>query len=147
MKDPNTLGAAHQCFTELKAWQQARQIKLIAKAIADTFPTEEKYLLRSQLLGSSRSTPANIAEGHGRRTFKDQHHFCIQARGSLSETLNHIIDAFDCNYISEKALSDFQKEYDLAKGLLNGYIVYLRRNFESNQATPTQPLNPTTPQT
>lgn len=132
MEKSNSNLQAHQCFTDLKAWQQARHIKLIARTFVATFPAEEKYLLTSQLLRAARSIAANFAEGHGRRTYKDQHHFCIQARGSWSETLNHIIDAHDCNYISESQLADFQKEYELAKGLLNGYIAYLRRNFEPN---------------
>ena len=51
------------------------------KEIADKFPPEEKYRLTDQLIRSSRSINANIAEGHGRFTYKDQLHFCIQARG------------------------------------------------------------------
>jgi four helix bundle protein len=82
-------------FTELDAWKKARKLKNKLRSITALFPAEEKYRLSDQLIRSSRSISANIAEGHGRYTYKDQIHFCIQARGSLSETYNHCIDAFD----------------------------------------------------
>lgn len=94
--------------------------------MSDTFPPEEKHMLRFQLIKSSRSVTANIAEGHGRFTYKDQLHFCIQSRGSLSETLNHLIDAFDCKYITQDQLAAYKVKYDEVERLLNGYIAYLR---------------------
>jgi len=71
----------NQSFTELDVWKKARILKNELKEIADKFPPEEKYRLTDQLIRSSRSIKANIAEGHGRFTYKDQLHFCIQARG------------------------------------------------------------------
>ena len=70
-----------------------------------------------------------IAEGHGRYTFKDQLHFCIIARGSLSETYNHLIDALDCNYITQEQLNCYKNKIDEIERLLNGYIAYLKKNL------------------
>lgn len=92
---------AYQSFTELDVWKKARILKNEIKELIDLFPHEEKYRLTDQVIRSSRSISAIIAEGHGRYTFKDQIHFCIMARGSLSETHHHLIDAFDCNYITQ----------------------------------------------
>lgn len=117
---------AHQAFTELKVWQKARELKKEIEALAKTFPTEEKYRLSDQLIRSVRSINGNIAEGHGRHTYKDQLHFCIQARGSLSETLNHLIDAYDCKYITDEQLLTYKTKYHEVESLLNGYITYLR---------------------
>ncbi len=86
---------AHQSFTELEVGKKARLLKNEIKELIETFPAEEKFRLSDQLIRSSRSIDTNIAEGHGRFTFKDQIHFCVQARGSLSETYNHLIDALD----------------------------------------------------
>ena len=119
----------HQSFTELHVWKKAREFKKEVIALSKTFPEEEKYSLCRQIINSVRSVPANIAEGHGRFTYKDQIHFCIQARGSLSETLNHLIDAFDCKYISQEQLSSYKTKYDEVERLLNGYITYLRNNL------------------
>lgn len=51
------------------------------------------------------------------------------ARGSLSETYNHLIDALDCKYITEEQLNYFKNKIDEVEGLLNGYIAYLRKNL------------------
>ena len=120
--------SAHQSFTNLEVWQKARIFKNDIKEISKTFPPEEKFRLVDQIIRSSRGINATIAEGHGRYTFKDQLHFCIMARGSLSETYNHLIDALDCNYISKNQLDEFKKNIDEIGKLLNGYISYLRKN-------------------
>jgi four helix bundle protein len=57
-------------------------------------------------------------------------HFCIQARGSLSETHNHLIDALDCSYISEVQFSYFKNMIDEVGRLLNGYITFLRNSLK-----------------
>jgi four helix bundle protein len=102
-----------------------KEIELLAK----TFPTEEKFKLTGQIIRSVRSINSNIAEGHGRFTYKDQVHFCIQARGSLSETLNRLIDAFDSTYINADELQRYKAKVDDGGKLLNGYITYLRKNI------------------
>ena len=119
----------HQSFTELHVWKKAREFKKEIEVLAKTFPPEEKYILYCQITKSARSVGDNIAEGHGRFTYKDQLHFCVQARGSLSETLNHLIDAFDCHYISQERLATYKAQYDEVERLLNGYITYLRNNI------------------
>lgn len=120
---------SHQPFTELDVWKKAREFKKDIETLAKTLPPEEKYRLSDQIVKSARSINSNIAEGHGRFTYKDQLHFCIQARGSLSETLNHLIDAFDCKYITQEQLTKHKTKYDEVDRLLNGYITYLRKNL------------------
>jgi four helix bundle protein len=117
---------SYQPFTELEVWKKAREFKKEMEALAKTFPAEEKYRLSDQLIRSARSINGNIAEGHGRHTYKDQLHFCVQARGSLSEALNHLIDAFDCAYITQQQLHAHKLKYNEVEALLNGYITYLR---------------------
>jgi four helix bundle protein len=120
---------AHRSFTELEVWKKARILKNEIRILAQSFPAEEKFRLTDQILRSSRSINAAIAEGHGRYSFKDQLHFCIIARGSLSETHNHLIDAFDCGYLEEEQLSYFKNKIEETERLLNGYITYLRKNL------------------
>jgi four helix bundle protein len=90
------------------------------------FPSDEKFRLSDQILRSARSVAANIAEGHGRFTYKDPLHFCIMARGSLSETYNHILDALDCNYTRESIMNNIKILIEETGRLLNGYISFLR---------------------
>ena len=117
----------YQSFTELEVWKKARQLKIDIEMLVKTFPIEAKFRLCDQLIRASRSINANISEGHGRFTYKDQIRFCIQARGSLSETLNHLIDAFDCKYISAEILQQYKIKIEEVERLLNGYITYLRK--------------------
>lgn len=103
------------------------------EALAKTFPAKEKYRLSDQLIRSARSINGNILKGHGRHTYKDQLHFCIQTQGSLSEVLNHLIDAYDCTYITQEQLhshsykiNSYKIKYNEIEAFLNGYISYLR---------------------
>lgn len=121
---------SNQSFTELELWKKGRDLKNEIKELTQGYPPEEKYKLTDQTIRSSRSINATIAEGHGRYTFKDQVHFCIIARGSLSETYNHLIDALDCQYITSDQLKYFKNKIDEVERLLNGYISYLRKNIE-----------------
>ncbi|MEK7225627.1 MAG: four helix bundle protein, partial [Bacteroidota bacterium] len=85
----------HFGFEELELWKKVREFKKEVSNEARGFPPEEKFRLTDQTIRSSRSINALISEGHGRFTYPDQIHYCIQARGSLTETINHLIDAFD----------------------------------------------------
>jgi len=51
------------------------------------------------------------------------------ARGSLSESSNHLIDAFDCKFLDEEKLIYFKTIIDEIERLLNDYIPYLRKNL------------------
>lgn len=116
-------------FRELNVWLEARILKNQIFQLVKSFPPEEKYRLSDQVIRSSRSINDNIAEGHGRFSYKDQLHFCIQARGSLSETLNHLINALDCAYIDQAVFNEHYIQYKKVEQLLNGYITFLRNKI------------------
>jgi len=97
------------------------------------FPSEEKFRLTDQIIRSSRSIISQIAEGHGRRTYPDRLRFCIIARGSLSETLNHLIDAFDSKYISSEKLFYFRNKIEELERILNGYITFMDNKISNKQ--------------
>jgi four helix bundle protein len=82
-------------FETLEVWREARRLKLKIYKLIKTYAPEEKYELVSQTRRAARSIPANISEGHGRFYFKENIAFCRKSRGSLSELLNHLIDALD----------------------------------------------------
>lgn len=108
-------------FMELEVWIKVRALKIEIEQIARFFPSEERFRLTDQLIRSIRSVNANLAEGHGRYTFKEQIHFCIIARGSLSETLNHLVDAFDCKYIQKDQFNLLKEKVNEVEKVLNGY--------------------------
>lgn len=118
---------AYQSFEDLEVWKKARELKNDIAFLAKTFPAEEKYRLTDQLIRSSRSVNVQIAEGHGRKTWPDRLRFCVIARVSLTETLNHLIDACDEGIISEDLLQKLRIKINEVERLLNGYISYLDR--------------------
>jgi len=113
-------------FTELEVWKQSRKIRNWISELTKSFPSEEKYRLTDQIIRSSRAIGNNIAEGHGRFHYQDNIRFCVMARGSLSETLDHLIIALDEKIITEEVSLSFQIEYESCLKLLNGYIQYLK---------------------
>lgn len=119
-------GPSNQSFTDLDVWKCARKLKIRIWELVKTFPPEEKFRLTDQLIRSSRSTCSVIAEGHGKYTYKDKINYCMIGRGSLSETWNHMIDAFDSGYITKEELTSFKTDIDENAKLLNGYINFLK---------------------
>lgn len=63
------------------------------------FPKSEDFHLKAQILNSSISVTANIAEGFGRFHYQENIQFCRLSRGSLTETFEHIITAYDEKYM------------------------------------------------
>ena len=119
----------NRSFTELEVWKKARDLKNEIFNEVKSFPVDEKFRLADQMVRASRSINANISEGYGRFSFKDQVHFCVQSRGSLSELYNHLIDAYDCNYIDKEKFIHFKTKVKEIERLLNGYISHLRKNI------------------
>lgn len=80
------------------------------------------------MIRASRSITANIAEGHGRYSYREGVRYAHQARGSLSELMDHLDVARGCGYMSaEEVEAWFERTQNLAR-LLNGYIRFLRRS-------------------
>jgi four helix bundle protein len=125
-----------QSFYDLEVWKKARELKKRISILVKTFPSEEKYRLTDQIIRSSRSVTANISEGYGKYTYKETKQFCIHARGSLNETLNHLIDAFDEEYNTKKQLLLFKNEIADCTKLLNGYITYLKKKIDEKPPNP-----------
>lgn len=118
-------------FEELEIWKKSGIFKQQVAELVKGFPADEKYRLSDQLLRSSRSTNSLIAEGHVRYTYADQIHFCIQARGSLAESFNHLVDAHDNGYIPEELLHQLRSQLKEIERMLNGYIHHLRKQKEN----------------
>jgi four helix bundle protein len=119
--------ATYNHFYELPVYKTCRAFrKKISAVVRKYFPKLEDYHLKAQVLDSSRSLTANIAEGFGRFHYQENIQFCRQSRGSLDETLEHMITAYDEKYITKEMLSEINKDYKECLKQLNGYIKYLK---------------------
>ena len=58
------------------------------------------------------------------------------ARGSVTETMEHLSTAFDENYISEKELKEEEVKCETIFRLLNGFIAYLDKSNKQRKHPP-----------
>jgi four helix bundle protein len=115
-----------KAFTDMEVWKKARALRNDISVLVKSFPGEEKFRLSNQIIRSSRSIGNNIAEGHGRFHYVDSSRFLVTARGSLIETMDHLIIALDEKYISDETFNKFKDDYKECLKMLNGYITYLK---------------------
>ena len=118
-------------LNDLEVWKITRALRIKVSTTCKKFPNEEKYRLFDQLIRSSRSVHNNIAEGFGRFHFQENIQFNRQARGSLFETMDHLICAYDEGYINKKELDEYTIEFEKCLHKLNGYILYLKNAKQS----------------
>jgi four helix bundle protein len=109
-------------FTDLKVWQEGRKFRLQVYTITKTFPAEERYGLTSQMRRAASSFTANIAEGFGRQSSKDQERFYVQAHGSMFECRDHLTLALDMRYIDEECFKNLYEAANRLHRLMNGLL-------------------------
>ena len=115
-------------YKDLECYKHARDLPIYVSKLSKKFPSHEKFLLTAQILDSSRSVTANIAEGYGRFTYTDTRNFFVIARGSVTETMEHLTTAYDENYIVAEELELGEAKSETVFKLINGYINYLDRS-------------------
>jgi four helix bundle protein len=72
--------------------------------------------------------PANIAEGYGRFYYQETIRFCYTARGSLEETLSHLVLCQELSYIPKALFASLEQDGEKVTQLINGYVGYLKRS-------------------
>jgi four helix bundle protein len=123
-------------YKDLECYIQARLLRIFVSELVKKFPSSENFLLTPQIVDSSRSVTRNIAEGYGRYTFSDTRNFFIIARGSVTETMEHLTTAVDEKYITEDELKTGEEKCELVFKLINGYIGYLDKSKKQVKLPP-----------
>lgn len=91
----------------------------------------EKNGLGRQWTDAADSIAANISEGYGRLSPRDNRRFCIIARGSIYETTTWLQKAKNRNLVDEQSSSVLEKKIlDLTVKLWN-YIQSLDRRIKA----------------
>lgn len=96
-------------FTKLNVWIKANEVEQQIFNITKKFPKTEQYRLVDQIIRSSRGVSANISEGVSVNTKGRAIYHIKLASGSNAETRNHIITAYQCNYISKDEFESFEE--------------------------------------
>ena len=78
-------------LADLKIWEKSLDLAEKIYRVAATFPTTVRFNLISQIQRCAVSITSNIAEGAGRDSNKELHHFLTIAQGSLYELETQLI--------------------------------------------------------
>lgn len=78
-----------------------------------------------QIIRSSDSIAANIAEGYGRYFYKENRQFCFYSRGSILETKTWIKKAKKRNLITEEQYDQLFSKLEAVHIKLNAYMKFI----------------------
>jgi len=108
-------------FEKLRVYQLAEQL---GDAVWDTvcgWKPLAKDTVGKQMIRSADSIGANIAEGSGRGTYKDNRRFVRTARGSLYETRHWLRRAFRRKLLTQDHVDSLKPLMDELSPKLNAY--------------------------
>lgn len=114
-------------FTELKVWQDSKELTVAVYRLTEAFPRKEMFGLTDQLRRAANSICANIAEGFDRFHTKDKIRFYYHARGSISECKSHLLIAGELHYLTQEQAAELIERFSSVSRLLNNMIASLNR--------------------
>ena len=117
-------------YKELDAWKKSKDLVKEIYIELNSFPSDEKFGLISQIKRASVSVPSNIAEGHGRNHTKDTIQFLHISRGSLYEVETLLIISEDLGFITSEKSTLLQSKISECARILNGLIKYFESKIE-----------------
>ena len=118
---------------DLEVYQLSEQLADLVWDVCIAWEQFAKDTVGKQLVRAADSVGANIAEGYGRFSFKENIHFCHYARGSLMETRHWLRRA------KKRKLLSAEQEVELRKSLqplgpkLNAYIRSIKMELSKNR--------------
>ena len=108
---------------DLKVYQLARQLSIIAWKIYSKMSFEEKKVIGDQFVRSTDSIGANIAEGYSRFHYFDKVRFYYYARASQSEATDHWLELLlERGKISKEIFDDYKTFSKDLQIRLNNFI-------------------------
>ena len=112
---------------KLDVWKKAIDFVVAVYKATDDFPKDERFGLISQLRRAAVSIPANIAEGAGRKSYKEFAHFLSNSQGSASEVDTELLIANRLGYIEQAKYLELRASLDEIGRMLTGLSQHLDR--------------------
>ena len=110
-------------YHKLSVYKKSYQLALDVHKLSLRFPRHEQYELAQQLRRSSKSIPANIAEGMGKQSSSAEVRRYIRiAIGSCDESRVWLEFAKDLRYLDQHTFYQFNKRYQEVGRMLQGVI-------------------------
>lgn len=114
-------------YKALDALKESMKLVQIPYELTQSFTSEEKFGIISQIRRASVSIPSNIAEGQSRNSNKECKRFVEKALGSLLELESQLIISSRLNYVN-KNQGVFQLIENLKK-IIHGLIRFLKKTI------------------
>ncbi len=119
-------------FEELEVYQLAERIADAVWEIVSGWSEFPRRTVGSQLVRSADSIGANIAEGTGRGTYKENKRFVRIARGSLNETKHWLRRAWRRNLLTDEQVDTLKPMTDELAPRLNAYLRSIGKTSRAN---------------
>lgn len=112
-----------ESYHDLDVYQLAFQLAVDVDRVSKQLPRHEMYEVGSQIRRSAKSIPANIAEGFGRRRYKQDYlRFIFIALASCGETQLHLNMLQRTGSLAEETYKDLNARYDHLGRMLNRFL-------------------------
>ena len=121
-------------FRDLEVWQLAMELVECSYRMSEQFPRAELFGLTGQLRRAAISIPANVAEGHSRRSTKAFLNHVSIAIGSHGELITCLEIARRLGFISQSQMTDVTSRTDSVGRLLHGLHRALTSKLKANRA-------------
>ncbi len=119
-------------YRDLEIYQMAYHLALEVHDLTMALPKYELYEQGSQVRRSSKRIKDTIAEGFGRRRYKDEFvRFLIFAHSSCDETISQLNMISDIHF-AEEPLTDLLNQYDTLGRKINSFIKYVEQNWKTD---------------
>lgn len=112
---------------ELRVYQLAMRVGEDVWALTVGWDWLAKQTTGLQWIRSADSIAANISEGYGRFSFKENARFCYYARGSLRETQTWLEKASNRRLLSASVADELSMKLEALRRQLDNYIHSLGR--------------------
>lgn len=109
-------------LNELRVYQLAIRVGEDVWSFVDGWSWMAKQSVGLQWIRSADSIAANIAEGYGRHSFKENAKFCYYARGSLRESQTWLTKALNRSLIPTSDADDLAMKFETLRRQLDNYI-------------------------
>ena len=117
-------------FRNLDIYKRAYSLAIKAHQLSLELPGYEIYEQGSQLRRSTKRIKDTIAEGFGRRKYKDEFiRFLIFAHSSCDESLSQL-DMINELHFKERPINDLIEEYKYLGRQINKFIQYVETNWK-----------------
>jgi four helix bundle protein len=113
---------ARSNFENLKVYRKAEELADLAWNIAIKWNYFARDTVGKQLVRAADSVGANIAEGSGRGTYKENRRFVRTSRGSLHETQHWPRRAYRRELLTREQVNELKEIVDNLAPMLNGYL-------------------------